>query len=143
MDLAMRRPLEPEDGISGETDHRPQGENGRGMGNMAQSTNWLSDKVDPKEDLAESKLRGIFLASLVLCALIGGHLFFLTNYSTDSQTVVRVALLPIMLWAFAVTGYSFHSPWCVAGKRKAKLQEIVRRDSQTGAYTDTYLFERL
>ncbi|MDP6438796.1 MAG: GGDEF domain-containing protein [Candidatus Brocadiia bacterium] len=113
------------------------------MGSMVQSTNWLSEKVDPKRDLAESKLRGIFLASLVLCALIGGHLMFLTDYSADSRTVVRVALLPIMLWAFAVTGYSFHSLWCVAGKRKAKLQEIVRRDSQTGAYTDTYLFEGL
>lgn len=110
---------------------------------MDQTTNWAKEQAGNDDRQAEVRLRGIFLASVISCVLIAGMLMLLPQYAARSPMMARVAMLPLLLWSLAVTSYAFRSLWLVAGERKAKLQELVRRDTLTGALTSDALFDIL
>ena len=95
------------------------------------------------EEKVERKLRGIFLASAILCALIVVELVFLVGRGGGIPLLIRVSFFSLLLWSLIVTGYCFHTLWSISQARKTKLQELSRRDTISGAYTEDYFRRRL
>ena len=76
------------------------------------------------EVLAERKLCRIFLGALIICALIVWDLFFLSGRAVRFAPLVRVSLLPILLWSLTVSAYAFHALWQIAKQRREKIEEL-------------------
>ena len=77
--------------------------------------------------LAERKLCRVFLGAVIICALIVWDLFFLSAGAARLSTLVRVSLLPILLWSLTVAAYAFHALWKVAGQRRERIEELKRQ----------------
>ena len=84
---------------------------------------------DPSEGdvLAEKKLCRVFLGAVIICALIVWDLFFLSGRAANFPRLVRVSLLPILLWALTVTAYAFHALRQIAARRTARIEELKRQ----------------
>ena len=95
------------------------------------------------EEKVERKLRGIFLASAILCALIVLELVFLVGRADGIPILIRVSFFSLLLWSLTVTAYCFHTLWTIAQVRKTKVQELSRTDTISGAYTEDYFRVRL
>ena len=77
--------------------------------------------------LAERKMCRVFLGALIICALIVWELFFLSASVARFSALVRVSLLPILLWSLTVAAYAFHALWQIAKQRKARIEELTRQ----------------
>ena len=105
---------------------------------MAHDSTTISIKrTDDVERTAVSKLRRIFLGSIILCVLVVLHLLFLTRQTASTQ--LRATLLCVLLWSLVVTCYAFHAMGEIIRESRRRLRELRERDSITGAYTETYL----
>ena len=91
---------------------------------------------------AESKLRRLFLGSAILSFLIVVYLIFLGIWQTHSA-LIRVLYLPVLFWSLIITVYAFRCVWDVSRSRAHLLDEMMKRDSLTGAYSDAYFRRQL
>jgi len=84
------------------------------------------------------RLRKVFLASIGLCILIVFHLFFRMR-SEAGNALAQTSLLCMLLWAFVVTYYVFHSLVLLEQRARAACREMMHRDGITGVLTMEYL----
>jgi len=89
------------------------------------------------------RLRRIFVASSCLTVLIVLAVLLAVPSWHETGAGLRAGLTAILLWSIVVTGYGFHSHYCVSEKVKELLRHKSLVDEVTGVFNYRYLDLRL
>ncbi len=87
----------------------------------------------------ERRMKNIFIGSMALSALIFLTYGYLSRGGVTTARIVHVSFLPLLLWSFTITIYSFYSLSRLSKERVRILEDVAVIDYKTGVKSRDFI----